>query len=239
MSKRIALTLFAVLVLTLSACTRTASTPFPATATVVSNFPAVPAATSMMKVIEDAGTQTAIAQTGTPQGGLPALSTPIPGAVATFTPPADATSAPVNVTPGATTAAETPLPAASTAVPTVTSAPAVPLSKPATYTLQTGEFPYCIARRYNIDPDELLTLNGLSGSGNFDPGTVLKIPASGNPFPGSRSLLKHPATYSVLSGETIYAIACKFGDVDPLAIATNNGLTTPYTLTVGTSLNIP
>ena len=34
--------------------------------------------------------------------------------------------------------------------------------RPLYYTLQSGEFPYCIARRFNIDPRELLAINNLS-----------------------------------------------------------------------------
>jgi LysM repeat protein len=105
--------------------------------------------------------------------------------------------------------------------------------------LQDGEFPYCIARRFNVDPEELLALSGLSGDGNYPPGTVLKIPQNST-FPGERSLRTHPASYTVSSSsETIYSIACLFGDVDPAAIAQRNGLSASATLTVGQVLNIP
>jgi LysM repeat protein len=68
---------------------------------------------------------------------------------------------------------------------------------------------------------------------------VLKIPQTGNPFPAGRSLRAHPTNYTVSSGDTIYSIACLFGAVDPYAIATANGLSSPYTLTAGQSLYIP
>jgi LysM repeat protein len=73
----------------------------------------------------------------------------------------------------------------------------------------------------------------------FDPGLVLKIPQSSKPFPAARALKAHPTTYTVGGDETIYSIACKFGDVDPMAIAAANGLTAPYTLKLGQVLNIP
>jgi LysM repeat protein len=224
MSKRIALTLFVVLVLSLSACTRAASTPLP-TATLPPNFPAAVSTSNNMGVIEAAGTQTAIAQTGTPQGGQPQLptNTPIIDPNATQAPVVAATA-----TPG--------VPA--TALPAPTTIPAG--SKPTSYALHAGEFPYCIARRFNVDPDELLALSGLSKSqSNFDPGTLLKIPQTGKAFPGARALRAHPATYTVLSGDTIYSIACKFGDVEPTAIASANNLSASYTLTVGSQINIP
>jgi LysM repeat protein len=112
------------------------------------------------------------------------------------------------------------------------------LIRPATYTLQEGEFPYCIARRFNVDPDDLLAASGLAYGDLYSPGTVLRIPQSGS-FPGARALRVHPANYSVLSGDTIYTVACTYGDVDPMGIATTNGLSAPYTLTPGTSVRVP
>lgn len=108
-----------------------------------------------------------------------------------------------------------------------------------TYTLQPREFPYCIARRFNLDPEELLALNNLTDGQLFQPGLELKIPQSGKTFPGERALIPHPATYTVQANDTIYSIACAYGDVDPMMIAYANGLTPPYTLTVGQVLNIP
>jgi LysM repeat protein len=42
-----------------------------------------------------------------------------------------------------------------------------------------------------------------------------------------------------VAGDTIYTIACAFGDVDPNAIIVVNGLESPYTLTPGQVLQIP
>lgn len=224
MSKRIALTLFAVLVLSLSACTRAASTPLP-TATLPPNFPAAVSTSNNMGVIEAAGTQTAIAQTGTPQGGQVQ--------VPTNTPVLDPNATPAPVVPATSTPG-----VAATSLPAPTTVPAG--SKPANYELKAGEFPYCLARRFNVDPDELLALNGLSKAQDyFTAGTVLKIPQTGKAFPGGRALKTHPVQYTVLSGDTIYSIACKFGDVEPTAIASANNLSAPYTLTVGSQINIP
>lgn len=220
MSKRIALTLFTMLVLALTACERAASTPVP---TQSLDFPGVP--TVDMQSIMVAGTQTAIATSGTPEGGQEQSPTPDPNATPTPIVISDNTPVPGTQNP-------TPLPAITT-IPAST-------TRPATYTLQKGEFPFCIARRYNVDPDELLALNGLTRSQSyFTPGTVLKIPQAGKAFPGARSLLTHPTQYTVLSGDTIYSIACKFGDVDPIAIANQNGLQPPYTLTIGSQISIP
>jgi LysM repeat protein len=110
--------------------------------------------------------------------------------------------------------------------------------RPATYTLHAGEFPYCIARRFNVDPDELLSLNGLSEGQILQPGLTLRIPQTGS-FPGNRALAPHPAQYTVAVDNTIYGIACHFGDVDPSSIAAANGLTLSSPLTTGRILNIP
>ena len=110
---------------------------------------------------------------------------------------------------------------------------------PKTYTLKKGEHPYCIARRFDVNPSELLRLSGLSEGDTFSAGTELKIPQSGNPFPGKRELRNHPTTYTVVSGDTIYSIACLFGDVSPEAIAYANSLEAPYNISSGDELKIP
>jgi len=166
------------------------------------------------------------------------------------TPPAepqatDETPDGVEITPGSPT--ETPPEATATKpldMPTSGPAPTTITNRPATYTLQSGEYPYCIARRFNVDPGELLSLSGLSsGQGNYlSPGTVLTIPQTGHPFPGERSLRSHPATFTVGStsdAQTIYAVACYYGDVDPAAIANANGISLGSTLSTGQQLSIP
>jgi LysM repeat protein len=105
--------------------------------------------------------------------------------------------------------------------------------------LQSGEFPYCIARRFDVDPDALLSLNGLSDGVMYPAGTQLRVPQSGS-FPGARALRNHPATYTVAaSNETVYSIACLFGDIDPAAIAQTNNISPSSALTSGQQLSIP
>jgi LysM repeat protein len=110
---------------------------------------------------------------------------------------------------------------------------------PSSYTLKQGEHPYCIARRFDIDPIQLLAVNGIGSDTVISPGLTLTIPQGTSGFPPPRALRSHPATYTVQSGDTIYGIACLYGDVDPLAIAQANGLSEPYNLSAGTVLNIP
>jgi LysM repeat protein len=240
MSKKIGLIILVLLTMLLSACERKASVA--PTATPKKDFPQA-LATDGMNVVEVSGTQTAMAKSGTPV--IVETATPAPAAAdATTTPLAGveqtpvtmATFTPVGQEPAKAT--DTPLPSPTPAV--VSAQPTVSTVKPGTYTLKTGEFPYCIARRFNVNPDELLAANGLSKSQSYyAPGTVLKIPSGGNVFPAQRYIKTHPATYTVQSGDTIYSVACAFGDVDPLGIASANGLSAPYTLTVGAQISIP
>ena len=131
----------------------------------------------------------------------------------------------------APTATSTPEPTENIIIPTVT--------RPATYTLHEGEFPYCIARRFNLDPEDLISINGLTANELVSPGTTLQIPQTGTWAGEGRVRNPHPDTYTVSAGETIYSIACYYGDVSPEAIIAANHLTEPYTLTAGQTLNIP
>jgi len=209
--------------LLLGACTRSASTP-PASAVPEGQTPQGEnwQQQTMEAVRFALLTQTAQAASGT--GGTT-------GATPTAT-----VAAPLT-TSGALATSTTPTTPAPTSAPIVL-ATSTPLVRPSTYTLQEGEFPYCIARRFNVDPDNLLSASGLAYGDLYTPGTVLRIPQSGS-FPGARALRVHPTNYSVLSGDTIYSVACKYGDVDPLGIATTNGLAAPYTLTPGSTIRIP
>ncbi|MEE4194329.1 MAG: LysM peptidoglycan-binding domain-containing protein [Anaerolineae bacterium] len=126
--------------------------------------------------------------------------------------------------------------------PTATTVEVPEIVRPESYTLMKDEFPYCIARRFDVNIADLMALNGLSGGQSYYEGMVLKIPTSGNwdeASHGNRSLRAHPVVYTVQSGESIYNIACKFGDVSPEQIAAKNGIEKPYSLSPGMELQIP
>lgn len=110
--------------------------------------------------------------------------------------------------------------------------------RPATYTLQAGEWPYCIARRYNLDIGALLSLNGLGNDSRPPAGTVLTIPQSGTWNAGDRAWHSHPTRYTVQSGDTLNTIACYFGNLLPEDIMEANGLTSKK-LNAGEVLQIP
>lgn len=195
-----------------------------------------PTSDNPMAMVEELSTGTALAETA---AALTAGTPPATQASGTeITPDTGATDAP------GTSATATNTPPLTSASPTVTQqAPTVVVNAPGTYTLQMGEHPYCIARRFNVDPDELLALSGLSRDQAYSlvTGTVLNIPQTGNPFPGTRALRTHPDTYTVADASmTVYGVACAYGDVDPAAIVqANSGLSLGSTLTVGQQISIP
>ncbi|MCE9644362.1 MAG: LysM peptidoglycan-binding domain-containing protein [Chloroflexi bacterium] len=230
----------------ISACTQSLSAAPAATPTLLPPelfVSPLPSAANPMDQIAEFAKQTSVAQTTVANGGTPGttqqvLITPTgtiitPQIGSSATPTVGVPSTPTNSVATATSAS-------ALTTPSVPNATAVPAGvRPATYILQYGEFPYCIARRFNVNPDDLLSMSGLTSPDLYSVGDKLTIPQSGA-FPGSRALAAHPANYTVASGdETVYSVACKFGDVDPAAIATANGISTSAKLTVGQTLKIP
>jgi LysM repeat protein len=204
--------LVVVLVLALlSACNRPASKAPVATATATSELPfPMPGQPTVFKDIA-AGTMTAQAL----------LNPPV------------ATEQPTQVVE--VLASPTPVPP--TQVIVFTATPGIP----ATYTLQLGESFYCLARRYNLDPSAIISANPNLNADSIRDGTTINLP-QGPVWPeslGSRARTAHPATYVVASGDTIYKIACLYGNVSPEMIAQANNLAAPFTLTAGQSLAIP
>lgn len=207
----------------LVACSLPASTASNTFSTNTPNVP-FPVATNAQLVHEVvSGTQTAQAMQGLlPTQGLPTIpqgSTGLP----TF--PSLYTSTPGGLAIGTPT---------KTLMPFATSTP----GKPASYTIHEGETCYCLARRFNINPDTLVSSNAACNSTLYA-GTNITIPQSAGAWPGDRARFPHPTTYVVRGGDTIYTIGCYFGDVDPNIIIAANGLQSPFTLTVGQSLQIP
>lgn len=244
------LSVFMAAAIILSACERSISAAPVETATPIATGLFVSPIASVenpMEMIEQFAKQTEAAQTSAAGGGIPATTgtpgTPAAGTPATGTTatvdPAIPTATPsptisVSTPTNANSAAATPIPASTSSGPAAT---APSLSGDA-YILQEGEWPYCIARRYNVDPEAMLKASGLTSPDIYYAGLKLILP-QGTSFPGARNLIPHPATYTVASGDTVYSVACKYGDVDPNAIASANGISASSNLTVGQSLQIP
>lgn len=110
------------------------------------------------------------------------------------------------------------------------------------YTLKKGEWAVCIARRYNLDLDAFFALNKINMQSNYLPeGSKLLLPAgtTWSEKYGARFWHAHPDAYTVKGGETIYQIACYYGDISPKIIEEANGLSGSYPLSAGQKLNIP
>ena len=116
---------------------------------------------------------------------------------------------------------------------------AIYVEVPTTYTIKYGEYPYCLARRFDINADDLLSANGLSRDDKVDIGTVLTIPQDSSGFVGSRVLFTHPASFTVKYNDTFHSIACYYGDVFPEQIAAANSMTIDELLSAGDVIQIP
>jgi LysM repeat protein len=213
-----------VMALFLGACTRSAATPAPTAAT-----GQTPSALTGQQATMEAVRSALLTQTAQAASGSAATSTPL-----------------VVVTQGTPSA---PL-GTGTAQPTTGAGPTE--CGPTTYTVLSGEWVYSIARKFNVEPQAIIDLNGLAAPYALTPGQTLKIPGDcpaatqvpiatvtpGGPTITPGGTVVAGTVYYVQAGEWVYSIARKFG-VDPQAIIDANGLVAPYTLSVGQKLIIP
>ena len=116
-------------------------------------------------------------------------------------------------------------------IPTET-APIKPPSTNNSYTVQSGDSLYSIARKYNTTVDELMKLNNLT-SNLLSIGQVLKVPTA------STDIKPNYTTYIVQSGDSLYSIARKYNttvdDIKQLNNLTNNLLSIGQELLIPTS----
>jgi LysM repeat protein len=217
-----------VLAVLLGACTRSAATPAPSTPQAQTTAGLTGQQATMEAVRSALLTQTAQAASGS-------------GA---------ATSTPLVVVTQGTPSAPQATAGTGTIQPTT---PAATTCGPSTYTVLSGEWVYSIARKFNVDPQAIIDLNGLVAPYALSPGQTLKIPGAcpsgatpvvvatvtpGGPTVTPGGTVTTGTVYIVQAGEWVYSIARKFG-VDPQAIIDANNLVAPYTLSVGQKLTIP
>lgn len=138
-----------------------------------------------------------------------------------------------------------------TGTPDTVTPEATPLVGVTEYTVVPGDWIWKIARKYNVDPQDIIDLNDLASPSAIQPGLVLQIPgpapveASDTPNP-TITITGTPGTtpeaggtvHVVQPGEWIWQIARAYG-VDPQEIIDANGLTDPSRISVGQELVIP
>ncbi|MFN8020201.1 MAG: LysM peptidoglycan-binding domain-containing protein [Acidimicrobiales bacterium] len=124
-------------------------------------------------------------------------------------------------------------------------AQAAPASS-ATYTVVQDDTLYGISKKLGVSLDALLATNGLTAKSMIHPGMVLQVPAGGT-LPSTTSASTSgtgqtgtagATTYTIVAGDSIYAIAQKFG-LKYGAILKANKLELDSVLTPGRTLIIP
>lgn len=111
---------------------------------------------------------------------------------------------------------------------------------PTSYTVAPGDNVSSIAGRYGVSTASVLALNGLSWKSLIFPGQVLKLsaaPASAAPAPPAPTI-GAGGRYTILRGDTISAIAARFG-VSTQAVLTANGLGRSSIIYPGQTIAIP
>lgn len=113
-----------------------------------------------------------------------------------------------------------------------------------TYTMQKGDFLICLGRRFNVSLGHLMAQNGISSPDELGVGDTVLLPRNPSPWSlmdgyGPQRLILHPTTYITKDGDTLFSIACSFGDVLPEDIAKQNQLVLGEPLQVGLSILIP
>jgi N-acetylmuramoyl-L-alanine amidase len=112
---------------------------------------------------------------------------------------------------------------------------------PAKYTVAPGDSVSSIAGRFGLSTASVLALNGLSWKSLIFPGQVLKLStsaASAPPTAAAAPAVGSGGRYTVARGDTISAIAARFG-ISAQAVLTANGLGWSSIIYPGQTIAIP
>ena len=104
-----------------------------------------------------------------------------------------------------------------------------------TYTVLPGDSIYAIARKLNINSNELMKANNLNTSSILNIGQTLVLP-NGTTLPSDEEIINN--TYIVQPGDSIYAIARKLY-INPNDFMKANNLNTSSILNIGQTLVLP
>ena len=183
-------------------------------------------------VVQPAASAVEPTDTVTPVAVREPTASPLPTRVSLATP----TSAPVATVPSANAdqptvtvapvMVNTPTPATDTPEPANT--PSADRERFVEYVVQRGDTLYAIALLFNVTTDDILAYNTIPNPASLTIGQTLRIPTGDAPY----------VAYVVQRGDTLYAIARRFGvSVDDILAV--NDIRNPASLTVGQPLRIP
>ena len=146
--------------------------------------------------------------------------------------PAQLTQAALVATAGAAPTSTDRVSALTTATPTLTQTYTITTTaEPPTYTVRQGDTLIAIAQRLNVNVDQMMALNQLSGETIF-PNQVLLVPPTVTPWPETG-----PFPHVVSGGETLISIAARYG-VTVQELKALNGLSSD-TIFAGQRILIP
>lgn len=134
-----------------------------------------------------------------------------------------------------------PTPKASPVVPTVAPASVTPAAAaPASYKVVAGDTVSSIAQRFGVSTAGLLAANGLGWKSLIFPGQTLKISGATASTATTAAPAPAPASnrYTIRSGDTVGAIAARFGTTTQ-AVLSANGLSWTSIIYPGQTLAIP
>ena len=111
----------------------------------------------------------------------------------------------------------------------------IPTATPIIHTVQPGETLGIIAGRFEVELDELVSLNEIPDPNNIVVGAKLQIPPPATP---ARQVDTRTSDYTVLPGETFSGIATKFGISVQDLLNANPGIV-PEELLIGQTIQVP